>query len=313
MNYRKRTFLSVIPGLLLVNLCLGQIGTKIPDARLPLVTASPRVTEWQSAGYLSQLTSPIAYSLQINVRDLGAVGDGTTDDTNAFTTAITQANTESSLGGFTIVYVPAGTYKLTAGLNFCSNMVLKGAGASSSILYFCLSTGNYITISSKIKSAIEDLKLTNDGLNDTANYTGNHVLVNASHNVWIRGVESVSAAKNHINVVGDSYNVEVRECYIHDARSYGGGGYGYGIDLDTGAHHCLFENNIFRHLRHSMALQNDVRNNVFGYNASFDVYRDEIPHDYSGDIVFHGHWDANRSGPYYNLIEGNNVVFIHAG
>lgn len=44
----------------------------------------------------------------VNVKDFGAKGDGTTDDTSAFESAVTMAKTLRS-----IVFVPAGSYKLT--------------------------------------------------------------------------------------------------------------------------------------------------------------------------------------------------------
>lgn len=287
-------------------ICPAQIGTKMADARLPLISSSPRVTQWQSAGYLCQRSMPIYYTLQVNVRDLGAVGDGSADDTAAFTSAISQAATEAASGGFTIVYAPAGTYKFTSTLNLSNSMVLKGDGASNTTLYACVAAGNYIVISSKTVTGVEDLKLTNNAANADANV----ITFASSHDGWVRGVESDTAPKYHISIA-NSYRIEVRECYMHHSLNYGGGGYGYGVPIDTGSYYCLVENNIFRHLRHSMLFQNDVHWNVVGYNASFDPYRDEIPQDFAGDIVFHGHWDANRSGPYENLAEGNDVVFVH--
>jgi hypothetical protein len=58
----------------------------------------------------------------INARDFGATGDSVTDDTTALQTAITTA---IATGG--TVYVPAGTYKITAALDFSA---LKGTNKS---------------------------------------------------------------------------------------------------------------------------------------------------------------------------------------
>jgi hypothetical protein len=62
----------------------------------------------------------------VSVKDFGAVGDGTTDDTAAIQAAI---NTGAS------VFIPAGTYKITSTLTFPNTVsVLRGAGLESSII-----------------------------------------------------------------------------------------------------------------------------------------------------------------------------------
>jgi hypothetical protein len=81
----------------------------------------------------------------------------------------------------------------------------------------------------------------------------------------------------------------------------GGGGKGYGIMVQNTSGDCLIENNIFRHLRHSMILQAGSNGNVFGYNYSIDPYWTEVslPSNAAGDIVLHGNY------VYANLFEGN--------
>lgn len=59
----------------------------------------------------------------INVLDYGAIGDGVADDTTAMQEALTAAGVS---GG--AVYVPAGTYKVTATLTMGSDLLLFGAG-----------------------------------------------------------------------------------------------------------------------------------------------------------------------------------------
>lgn len=278
----------------------AQIGTKIPDSRLPLVTASPRHTQWQEAGYLKFVPQPIYYSLLLNVKDLGAVGDNVADDTAAFQSAISQAAAESALGGFTIVYAPAGTYKITASLSLANDMVLKGAGSTQTTLNILNPTGNCINVSSKHNFAVEDLKL----ITGTQNSTAIFIFINNSHDGWVRGVETSYAPKNHIRIQ-QSHNIEVRECYIHHGLNYGGGGNGYGVEFNVESYHCLIENNVFNNLRHAMIHQCDVKWNVFGYNASYNPVRDETPSDWAADMMCHGSWDSNRNPPYENLFEGN--------
>jgi hypothetical protein len=68
-------------------------------------------------------------NLSINVKDYGAKGDGTTDDTAAIQRAINDAN---AAGGGT-VFFPSGTY-ITTTQTLPSNVVLQGVGKSSTII-----------------------------------------------------------------------------------------------------------------------------------------------------------------------------------
>jgi parallel beta-helix repeat protein len=67
---------------------------------------------------------------EYNARDFGATGDGQTDDTLAIQSAI---NTASAAGGG-IVYVPAGTYIVTASIELFSHTGLRGDGMGATVL-----------------------------------------------------------------------------------------------------------------------------------------------------------------------------------
>lgn len=135
-----------------------------------------------------------------------------------------------------------------------------------------------------------------------------NILFSYAANCWVKAVESDSCNFAHIQVAW-SRHIEVSNCYFHGAFGYGSGGQGYGISCEFATGDCLFENNIFKHLRHSMLLQSGANGNVFAYNYSREPYKtDGIPTDYAGDIVLHGNY------PYLNLFEGNIVqnIFIDA-
>lgn len=70
-----------------------------------------------------------------NVKNFGAVGDGTTDDTAAF---------QSALASNRKVYVPGGTYKLSGELIVGNNCQLELA--QDAVLYFMQITGNCISM-----------------------------------------------------------------------------------------------------------------------------------------------------------------------
>ncbi len=67
----------------------------------------------------------------IDVRDYGAKGDGVTDDTAAIQAAFDAGGIEYNRGK--IVFIPAGTYKVTQ-LDFRSSLTVQGAGQYTTIL-----------------------------------------------------------------------------------------------------------------------------------------------------------------------------------
>jgi hypothetical protein len=89
-----------------------------------------RLPDFSFAGYRSGEVAIPDVPAKINVRDFGARGDGQADDTDAFKRAIAAAS-----GG--AILVPAGRYKITDILYIRkSNLVLRGEGASKSVLVF---------------------------------------------------------------------------------------------------------------------------------------------------------------------------------
>lgn len=136
------------------------------------------------------------------------------------------------------------------------------------------------------------------GVNDA--FQSSTILMEYATNCYINGVEMDSCNYAHVTFSASSH-CAVRNSYFHDAYSYGGGGKGYGIMVQNTSGDCLIENNIFRHLRHSMILQAGSNGNVFGYNYSIDPYWTEVslPSNAAGDIVLHGNY------VYANLFEGN--------
>lgn len=66
-----------------------------------------------------------ARSVVVNVRNFGAVGDGTTDDTAAFEAAI------ASLPGGGRIYVPRGWYRITRSLSLHSGLCFFGDGCTN--------------------------------------------------------------------------------------------------------------------------------------------------------------------------------------
>lgn len=148
---------------------------------------------------------------------------------------------------------------------------------------------------------IECLKI--QRLDSSVGQTSNIYLDKAAQ-CWINGVESDSCNFAHVQIA-NSTNIEVTGSYFHGAFRYGGGGQGYGISAEYSSGECLIENNIFRHLRHSMLVQSGANGNVFTYNYSREPFASDVfPSNLAGDIVMHGNY------PYASLFEGNIVQNI---
>ena len=124
----------------------------------------------------------------------------------------------------------------------------------------------------------------------------------------VRDVESDHTRTSHA-ATNTAYRCEFRGNYFHHAYDHGGGGHGYGVNLGLHTTDCLVQDNIFRHLRHSMLVQVGACGNVFGYNYSIENVQGEGETDLNRgwspcDISLHGHY------PNYNLFESNVVQEI---
>ncbi|HRU39152.1 MAG TPA: glycosyl hydrolase family 28-related protein, partial [Candidatus Goldiibacteriota bacterium] len=134
---------------------------------------------------------------------------------------------------------------------------------------------------------------------------GDIIAMDCAAYCFVRNVESKYAMRSHV-CVERSLECEIRDSYFHHAHDYGGGGHGYGVELNRHATSCLVENNRFDNLRHSMMAHLGANGNVFGYNESTRPVAtgDHTPGTIICDISVHGHY------PYMNLFEGNTVQKI---
>jgi hypothetical protein len=76
----------------------------------PLPTVGADAETWGTK--LNEYLTLATFGPVLNIKDYGAVGDGSTDDT----TAIQNALNASTLAAPRTIYIPTGTYKITASL-----------------------------------------------------------------------------------------------------------------------------------------------------------------------------------------------------
>jgi hypothetical protein len=73
----------------------------------------------------SDFIDSVQYESFANVKDYGAIGDNSADDTSAF---------QSAINASTHLYVPAGTYKLTSELSLSNPIIIEGAGKTARLI-----------------------------------------------------------------------------------------------------------------------------------------------------------------------------------
>ena len=138
---------------------------------------------------------------QICVTDFGAVGDGTTDDTQAFQDAI---DSVGILGG--TVCIPFGDYKITSTLQMPGGIILQGAGLGNSIDGTGTAKGSRISFTGSGVYAIEvdgdfagcrDLALVDAGGNASGG-----ILVKASGSLRVAPLYSNVLILNFTNGTG---------------------------------------------------------------------------------------------------------------
>ncbi|MFT5512444.1 MAG: hypothetical protein ACI8SE_000842, partial [Bacteroidia bacterium] len=137
---------------------------------------------------------------------------------------------------------------------------------------------------------------------DQTNGQTDNIHFEYTDNALVSGVHSDSCNYAHVNNIF-SYKNRIEGSYFTNAFNHGGGGKAYGVVLAFTSSQCMVENNIFKHLRHSILFQAGPNGNIVGYNYSHDAYWTGVfsPSDFSGDIVMHGNY------PFLNLIEGNII------
>lgn len=95
-------------------------GAKIATGAVSMNLLAPDVTS-----IINKVNSFIDNTKVCNVRDLGAVGDGTTDDTQAFYAAI---GTKGNPADYDIVIIPSGDYVVSEWLYLHKNLIIIGPG-----------------------------------------------------------------------------------------------------------------------------------------------------------------------------------------
>lgn len=167
----------------------------------------------------------------INIKEFGAVGDNTTDDTDAIQAAI-----DSTGGGPATVYFPNGTYNFTT-LTLHSGVVLIGSGWSG---WYAIDEGSLLVHKSNTTSAaivwdntggaegdsylaIRDLGIIGDMVS-----TGHGIYIKSGYNYYIENcmISGFVGANIYMDTCGTGYVQNNRIYYAKNNSSWAVGGAG---------------------------------------------------------------------------------------
>ena len=214
------------------------------------------------------LTSVLQES--ISIKDFGAKGDGTTDDTAAIQAALDYCH---GLTNGSAIYIPTGTYKCTASVQIYAKTLIYGEGRHASTLVFTNTGKGLFSSFTPNTSNVADIKLRDFGITCTnvSNTDGGYVDICGTfidlENIYISGfkygvifdqselvtvlrcelVNSIASGANVWLVNGAGYtvgnlpgftnNITVRECQLNALTTI------YALIFDQGGTGHWFENN----------------------------------------------------------------------
>lgn len=155
-----------------------------PDVVLPVVqSGQTRQASIDQLGFLPAGVGAVTRTIQnklrdtVSVKDFGAVGDGSTDDTSAINTALIAVN---ALGKVAL-YFPAGVYRYSGGGWLGNGVVITGAGRDATTIRSIAAspTDGYLFDCRGVGSGIRSMRFDATGTTQT---TGSYV--------WLQGSES---------------------------------------------------------------------------------------------------------------------------
>jgi len=121
------------------------------DANFSAVGQSANIAYTYSSANAVTRTASSKMSDILNVRDFGATGNGSTDDTAAIQAALTAAGANGTIN------IPAGTYLLSATLNALTNQQIIGSGVNSTIFRRFANYGNTLSFSNAGAALIQGI------------------------------------------------------------------------------------------------------------------------------------------------------------
>jgi len=223
-----------------------------------------------------------------SVKDFGAVGNGTTDDTAAVNRAIQNLVTSDlTADARRTLYFPAGTYKITGDVvKLYPYITILGDGAEQTIIKQTDNAQDYVA------------RTVDSGGNTGANIgTGSNT---QPKHIDISGVTFEASGTNSGVLLDRALHVRFTDCMFKSTFAQGDGvGSGYkGVDAESGGSfttsHVTFNHCTFTEFNYAFKSDYDVENVNF-QNCSFDILHKGINLGQSTD----GSTAGQQTGPRY--------------
>lgn len=179
-----------------------------------LLAAQLASTAFLSSGTSAARSLEERFADAVNVKDTGAVGDGTTDDTPAFLAAITAAGPY----GCVEVPKPAARYRITGTLTPLDGQIIRTIGGKHELFLDSATEGTLFDLSGK--QLVKICRFTLDG--NSAN-TPSEVFINMASSVGCELVELIgrdmpSSSLGSIIIRGTSTDCKVLGCSFEDTE-----------------------------------------------------------------------------------------------
>lgn len=166
----------------------------------------------------ARLTTPRSV---LDVREFGAVGDGTTDDSVAIQVAIDAA---TASGG--TVYFPAGTYIVSAPVLGKSTVLLKGCGQGATTIKLKSASDCNVVVFGRtgfagevVQAGIESLTIDGNSAGQTGGAASSCILAYGTSGLRLRDVEVKNAAKYGFQCSEATVTDTVIDgCHFHDTQ-----------------------------------------------------------------------------------------------
>lgn len=255
-----------------------------------------------------------------------AKGDGSTNDTAAFTSAVNATPTGGTL------YVPPGTYNATVTLT--KQLTLRGAGASSIITFTASLPSNILTVTSAARDvAITDLQIQGQAAVQSSLQRGIY-LTGSSTRTTIRNIVfggTTGANGVHIGIQADP-TTDRNKILGNTLRQIIGTkpGSGYGMLIESSDYNVILGNNILftaSQGRHQIYLSAGSSYNTVTYNrldggtsdqitiyaietqpaCRYNVIQGNILRDMNGSNATAAAIGITQKA-FYNVIEGNIII-----
>lgn len=262
-------------------------------------TLSTGVTDASLVTYDPPFTGSVTTTVEdklaqtVSVKDFGAVGDGTTDDTAAI-----QAALDSNAG---VITFPDGTYLISAAIEPNSNQELIGTGGTITMVNNTFAAGIHIDTKSNVHvSCLQIIGASGGNSFDQA------ILIAASTNVTVEncliqdiGNEAVSPNEwgHGIEINGASTNVKIVNNTIKNIKGYGNLR-GDGITVRSSSNTLIEGNTIDTTRRMQIAVIDDaidvkiIGNHLLnGYLAGIDIEPNSV--NTTGEITIQGNTIRN--------------------